>query len=318
MRAMVLPRFGGPELFEERDVPKPSPGPGEVLVRIFASGTNPVDAKIRASGAWAGVTPPAVIGYDASGVVEGAGPGVTDFGAGDEVFFTPEIFGNPHGTYADWTVVPAAIVAPKPRGLSHAQAAALPLAAGTAWDALVRRLALRPGETVLIHGGAGGVGTFAIQIARACGARVIATAGAGNQATLRALGADVCVDYGREDPAAVALRETGGAGVDAVFSTVGGDTILRSLPATRPGGRLATILGVSGDLSAFYPRNLTLHGVFLTREGKRLRELAALVEQGKLSPVVDAVLPLARVGEAHRRLDSGHGRGKIVLEVARG
>lgn len=318
MRAMVLPRFGGPELFEERDVPRPTPGPGELLVRVVVSGTNPVDAKIRQSGGWAGVSPPAIIGYDASGVVEGTGPGVKDLRAGDEVFFTPEIFGNPHGTYAEYTVVPAAIVAPKPRRLSHAEAAAFPLAAGTAWDALVRRLAVRPGETVLIHGGAGGVGTFAIQIARACGARVIATAGTGNQATLRALGADVCVDYTREDPAAVALRETGNAGVDAVFSTVGGDTIAASIPATRPGGRLATILGISGDLSAFYPRNHTLHGVFLTREGKRLRELSALVEQGKLAAVVDAVLPLAQLAEAHRRLDSGHGRGKIVLEVGKG
>jgi NADPH2:quinone reductase len=213
-------------------------------------------------------------------------------------------------------VVPAAIVAPKPRGLSHAQAAALPLAAGTAWDAIVRRLAVRPGETVLIHGGAGGVGGFAIQIARASGARVIATAGTQNQATLRELGADVCVDYTREDVAVTALRETGGAGVDAVLTTVGGDTVARSIPATRPGGRLATILGISGDLSAFYPRNQTLHGVFLTREGRRLRELSALVEQGKLAPLVDTVLPLARVAEAHRRLDSGHGRGKIVLEVS--
>jgi NADPH2:quinone reductase len=315
MRAMILPRFGGPELFEQRDVPAPTPGPGELLVRIVASGTNPVDAKIRASGSWAGVTPPAIIGYDASGVVEGLGAGVKGVKAGDEVYFTPEILGNPHGTYAEQTVVPAAIVAPKPRGLTHVEAAAIPLAAGTAWDALVRRLAVRPGETVLVHGGAGGVGTFAIQIARAAGARVIATAGPENQATLRELGADVCVDYRRDDPAAVALRETGGAGVDAVLSTVGGDTIVRSLPATRPGGRLATILGVSGDLSALYPRNLTLHGVFLTREGQRLRELAALVEQGKLRPVVDAVLPLAKVGEAHRRLDSGHGRGKVVLEL---
>jgi NADPH2:quinone reductase len=316
MRAMVLPRFGGPELFEQRDVPKPSPGPGELLVRIVASGTNPVDAKLRHDGTWAGFRPPVVLGYDASGVVEGAGPGVKEFKAGDEVWFTPEIFGNALGTYAEWNVAPAAIVAPKPRGLTHVQAAAFPLAAGTAWDALVRRLDVRPGETVLIHGAAGGVGTFAVQIARACGARVIATAGPTNQATLRELGADVSVDYTREDPAAVALRETGNAGVDAVFSCVGGDTIARSIPATRPGGRLATILGISGDLSAFYPRNLTVHGVFLTREGKRLRELAALVDQGKLRPVVDAVLPLAQVGEAHRRLDSGHGRGKIVLQVS--
>ncbi len=313
---MVLPRFGGPELFELRDVPAPVPGPGELLVRIAYSGTNPVDAKLRQNGSWAGLVPPVVLGYDASGVVERIGPGVAAFAAGDEVYYTPEIHGNPLGTYAELNVVPAAIVARKPASLSHADAAALPLAAGTAYEAVVRRLALRPGETILIHGGAGGVGSFAVQLARACGARVLATAGPANQETLRALGADVCVDYRSQDPAEVALRETGGAGVDAVFSTVGGDAVRRSLPATRPFGRLATILGVEGDLTPLYARNLTLHGVFLTREGARLRELARLVDQGKLRPIVDAVLPLENVGEAHRRLDSGHGRGKIVLRVA--
>ncbi len=316
MRAMVIPRFGGPELFELRELPAPVPGPGELLVRIRYSGTNPVDAKLRANGSWAGLAPPVVLGYDASGVVERVGPGVAGFAEGDEVYYTPEIHGNPLGTYAELNVVPAAIVARKPASLSHAEAAALPLAAGTAYEAVVRRLAVRPGETVLVHGGAGGVGSFAVQLARASGARVIATAGPGNQETLRALGADVCVDYRAQDPAEVALRETGGAGVDAVFSTVGGETVTRSLPATRPFGRLATILGVQGDLTALYGRNLALHGVFLTREGARLREIARLVDQGKLRPIVDAELPLEKVGEAHRRLDSGHGRGKIVLRVA--
>lgn len=318
MRAMVIPRFGGPEVFELRDVPAPAAGPGELLVRVVASGTNPVDAKLRADASWAGLAPPLVLGYDASGVVEAVGPGVAGLARGDEVYYTPEIFGNRLGTYAELNAVPAAIVARKPAPLSHEEAAALPLAAGTAWDAVVRRLDLRPGETILVHGGAGGVGSFAVQIARACGARVIATAGPENQETLRALGADVCVDYRAQDPAEVALRETGGAGVDAVFSTVGGETVARSFPATRPGGRLATILGARGDLTALYARNLTLHGVFLTREGRRLRELARLVEQGKLRPIVDAVLPLEQVADAHRRLDSGHGRGKIVLRVAGG
>ncbi|BDG05835.1 zinc-dependent alcohol dehydrogenase family protein [Anaeromyxobacter oryzae] len=315
MRAMVIGRFGGPDVFEPRDIPRPVPGPGELLVRVVASGTNPVDAKLRHDGSWARLTPPVVLGYDASGVVEAVGPGVKAFGAGDEVYYTPEIFGNALGTYAEYNVVPAAIVARKPARLTHVEAAAMPLAAGTAYDAIVRRLAVRPGETVLVHGGAGGVGSFAVQLARASGARVIATAGPENQATLRSVGADVCVDYRREDPAEVALRETGGAGVDAVFSTAGGETIARSLAATRPGGRLATILGVSGELSPLYPRNLTLHGVFLTREGARLVELARLVDQGKLVPLVDQVLPLDRVSDAHRRLDSGHGRGKIVLQV---
>jgi NADPH2:quinone reductase len=181
----------------------------------------------------------------------------------------------------------------------------------------VRRLQLRVGETVLIHGGGGGVGTFAVQIAKAMGARVIATAGPSSQETLRQLGADVCVDYTRTDPVKAALAETAGQGVDAVFSTVGGETVFRSQAAARPFARIATILGFEGDLTQLYLKNQTLHGVFLTREGARLRELAALVDQGKLSPVVDAVLPLEQVADAHRRLDSGHGRGKVVLDVSR-
>lgn len=316
MRAIVTPRFGGPESFEVRDVPTPTAGPGQVLVRVIASGTNPVDAKLRQDGTWAGLQPPVVLGYDASGVIEQVGPGVTDFKPGDEVFYTPEIFHNQLGTYAELNVVSTGIIARKPRGLSHEEAAAIPLACGTAWDALVRRLQVRVGETVLIHGGSGGVGSFAVQIAKAMGARVLATAGDSNQETLRQLGADLAIDYQREDVAQIALRETGGQGVDAVFDTVG-KNVIPSIPATRPFGRIATILGFSGDVSAFYPRNITLHGVFLTRERRRLEEMTPLIERKQVRPLIERVLPLEQVAEAHRRLDSGHGRGKLVLSVAR-
>lgn len=317
MRAMVIPAFGGPEVFELREVPHPVPGPGQVLVRVVAAGTNPVDAKIRAAGEWARVVPPAILGYDVSGVIEEVGPGVRDFAPGDEVFYTPEIFGNQFGSYAELTVAAASIVAKKPSRLSHVEAAAVPLAGGTAWEALVRRLRLRVGETVLIHGGAGGVGSFAVQIAKAAGARVLATAGAENQDVLRALGADRPIDYTREDAADVAVSETHGAGVDAVFDTVGGELIAQSLRATRSGGRLATVLNPRGDLSALYTRNLTLHGVFLTREAARLQEMTPLLESGEVTPLVDGVLDLKDVAEAHRRLDTGHGRGKLILSVAK-
>jgi NADPH:quinone reductase len=315
MRAVVLPRFGGIEVLEVRDVPRPEAGPGQLLVRVLASATNPVEAKIRAAGSWARIPLPAILGYDAAGVVEALGAGVTDFKAGDEVFFTPELFGNPHGTHAEYTVVPAAIVAHKPKRLSFEEAAAIPLAGGSAYEAVVRRLQIAAGETILIHGGAGGVGSFAVQIARRAGARIIATAGAANQALLRELGADVAVDYQKEDVSAVALRETGGKGVDAVFDSVGGELIARSLTATRPFGRLATILPPKGDLTHLYIRNQTLHGVFLTRERPRLEALAALVDRGDVKPVIDQVLPLAEVGRAHVRLESGHGHGKVVLRV---
>lgn len=315
MRAVVIDEFGGPEVLQVREVERPEPGPGELLVRIHASGTNPVDAKIRAAGHWAEIPLPAILGYDASGVVERVGAGVDEFVEGDEVFFTPEIHGNRHGTYAEYTVVEAAITARKPARVSHEEAAALPLAGGTAYEAIVRRLQVGPGETVLIHGGAGGVGSFAVQLARRCGAQVIATASRDHHDLLRELGADVCVDYRAEDPADVALRETGGEGVDAVFDLVGGETIARSLRGTRPFGRLATILGPTGDFTPLYLRNQTLHGIFLTREAARLRALARLVDQRKLRPVITRILPLEEVAEAHRRLDSGHGAGKVVLRI---
>ncbi|WP_181706026.1 zinc-dependent alcohol dehydrogenase family protein [Chthonobacter rhizosphaerae] len=314
MRAMVITRFGGPDVFERQEMDRPVPGPGEVLVRVVASGTNPVDAKIRQAGTWAQIPLPAVLGYDVSGVVEAVGPGVSGFRSGDEVFYTPEIFGNRLGSYAEYTVASAAIVARKPKSLSHEEAAGIPLAGGTAWEAIVRRLAVRPGETVLIHGGAGGVGSFAIQFAKAAGARVIATASAGNHQVLRDLGADVALDYRDGDVADRILTEAGGPGVDAAFDTAGGNVGLSTV-VTRPFGRIATILPPTGDLSALYTKNQTLHGTFLTREGARLREMAPLFERGQARVIVDEVLPLEDVGKAHERLDSGHGRGKVILKV---
>ncbi len=317
MRAMVTLEFGGPDIFEERDVQKPEPGPGEVLVRVIASGTNPIDAKLRADGSFAGLEPPVVLGADVSGVVEEVGPGVTDFEAGDEVYYTPEIFGpGSNGGYAEYHVANAEIVAHKSDSLSHEEAAAIPLAGGTAYEAVVRRLGVQVGDTVLIHGGAGGVGSFAIQIARAAGARVLASAGPDNQETLKDLGADVAIDYTQQDVAEVALEDTGGYGVDAVFDTVGGDIIVGSIPATRPFGQLATIMGAQGDLTPLYVNNQTLHGVLLMRERQRLDEMSLLVGRGQLKPLVEETMDLSEVGKAHERLDSGHGRGKTVLKVA--
>jgi NADPH2:quinone reductase len=318
MRAMVIDEFGSPEVLQPRDVERPEPGPDELRVRVIASGTNPVDAKIRAAGRWAGIALPAILGYDVSGVVEAVGSAVEGFAAGDEVFYTPEIFGNRLGSYAEYNVAPAAIVARKPAALSHVDAAAVPLAGGTAWEAVVRRLRLRAGETILVHGGAGGVGSFAVQIAKACGARVLATAGPENQDELRRLGADVAIDY-RADPMLQHVNEaTAGRGVDAVLDTAGGDNIARSLALTRPFGRLACILPPAGDLGALSRRNLTLFGVFLTREHARLEEMTPLLESGRIKPAVAEVLPLEEVRRAHERLGSGHGRGKIVLRVAEG
>jgi NADPH:quinone reductase len=316
MRAMVLPRFGGPDLFELREVDRPAAGPGQVLVRVIASGTNPVDAKLRANGTWANLQPPVILGYDVAGVVEETGSGVQGLEAGDEVWYTPEIFGNPHGSYAEYNVVPAALVARKPDGLSFPEAAAVPLAGGTAWEAVIRRLQLRPGETILIHGGAGGVGSFAVQFAKAAGARVLATASAKHLDVLRELGADLAIDYQGEQVQEIVLAETEGRGADTAFDIEGEDRVARCLPALRPYGRVACILPPQGDLSQLYQKNISLHGVFLTREGRRLEEMRPLFERGQARPLIDAVLPLEEVSTAHKRLDSGHGRGKVVLEIA--
>jgi len=315
MRAVVLDRFGEPGVLRVGEFERPRPDGGEVLVRVYATGANPVDAKIRRAGQWAQIQLPGVIGYDASGTIEAVGPGVTDLAPGDEVWLTPEIFGNRNGSYAEFLVAPARIVARKPTVLSHEQAAAVPLAGGTAWEALVRRLALRPGETVLIHGGAGGVGSFAVQFAKVLGARVLATASASSQQALRQLGADVALDYRADDVFEAAAAENAGAGVDAVLDLVGGDTIARSVEVTRPFGRLATILGAQGDLTPAYLKNHTLFGVFLTRERERLDEMAPVFERGQVTPLLDDVGSLEDIVGVHERLDSGHGRGKVTLRV---
>jgi NADPH2:quinone reductase len=248
-------------------------------------------------------------------VVEKIGPGVADFAPGDEVYDTPEVLGNQRGTYAALNVVAAAIVARKLKNLDYYSAPAIPLAGGTVWEALVCRLQIRLGELVLIHGGAGGLGSFGVQIAKTAGAWVLATAGNSNQQTLRDLKVDLPIDYSKEDVIEVALRVTGGKGVDVVFDTVGGDLVGRSVHATRPLGRLACILPPGGDTSLLYARSLTLHGIFLTRERRRLEEICAVIDQGKLRPIIDEVIPFEEVANAHKRLDSGYGTGKIVLRI---
>lgn len=316
MKAVLLKGFGGLEMLELADLPVPEPGPGEVLVRNLAVAVNPVDAKICAAGRWAGVEPPFVLGYDAAGVVAKVGPGVKGLKEGDEVYYTPEIFGNPHGTYAEYTPVPASIVAKKPKGLSFAEAAAIPLAGGTAWEAVVRRPRVRPGEQVLVMGGAGGVGSFAVQFAKAAGAFVIATASEAHLPTLTALGADLALDY-RGPWAQAVFEATEGEGVDAAFETAGEGLVERVIPVVRPFGRIATILPPQGNLAGLYTKNQTLYGIFLTREEKRLREMAPLFERGQAKPLLDEVLPfsLENLRKAHARMDSGHGRGKIVLTL---
>lgn len=314
MKAMIITAFGGPEVFAAREVARPEPGPGQLRVRVKATSVNPVDFKIRAAGAWAGVVPPAIIGYDVAGVVEAAGAGARRFAAGDAVFYTPEIFGSP-GSYAEYHVVNEDIVAAMPANLSFDGAASLPLAGGTALDAIVGFAKVAAGETVLVHAGAGGVGSLAIQMAVAAGARVLATVSARNADLVRELGAEP-IDY-RAGPFEDAVKAaTGGQGVDFAYDTVGGDTLARSVAVVRPHGKLASIVGTTGDLGGAYGRNLTVYFGFLERSGAKMESLRLLAERKLVRPVIDSVMPLAQVAEAHRRLEAGGVRGKIVLEVA--
>ena len=313
MRAMVIKDFGGPEVFEERDTEKPAPGPNDVLVKVHATSINPVDYKIRQAGSWAGIEPPAVIGYDVSGVVESVGSEVVDFEPGDEVYYTPEIFGG-QGSYAEYHVADAAIVARKPESLTHEEAASIPLAGGTAWDAVVNRGLIEVGETILIHG-AGGVGSLAIQIAVAAGARVYVTCSDYIEPHVKEWGG-LPINYEAEDFRQIIADETGGTGVDMVLDTVGGDTMSKSIEITKPFGRMVNIVGTKADLSSANPSNITVHFLFLQRDRVKLDQLRTMVERGKLEPVIDSVMDLSDVAKAHQKLEDGGVRGKIVLKVA--
>ena len=316
MKAMVLPKFGEAGQFEMREINKPEPSKGEVLVKIIASGTNPVDAKIRANGSWAGITPPVVLGYDAAGIIEKTGEGVEGFKEGDEVFYTPVIHNNQLGTYAQYNVVNASIIAKKPDGISFEEAAAIPLAGGTAWEAVIRKIKIRAGEIILIQGAAGGVGSYAVQFAKVSGARVIATASQNHHEFLNDLGADVVIDYRDNDNVIqTVMDETNGEGADAVFDIQGEEVISRCLPAVKQSGRMSCILPPKGDLRALNYKNVTLYGVFLVRESKRLREMSPLFTNGQVHSVIDKTLPMKDVSKAHKRLDSQHGKGKIVLRI---
>lgn len=314
MKAIVLKNFGTVENFELADVNLRKPKHGEIVVKLKAISINPVDYKIRMNGTWANLKTPAILGYDAAGVVQETGDGVTDFKAGDEVFYTTPIHGNAEGTYAEYNIVDASIVSKKPVNLSFEEAAAIPLAGGTAWEGIVRRLAVRPGETILIHSGAGGVGSFAVQFARLAGARIIATAGRNNLQTLKELGADIAVDY-NEDVTKAVLNATDGLGADCAYDIQGPDIVSRVLPAVRPFGRIACILAPQGALSTLSRNNITLYGIFLMRERKRLEEMKSVFELGRAKPLIGEMFQFGLEGirKGHEKLESGHVRGKIVL-----
>ncbi|MBB4858811.1 NADPH:quinone reductase-like Zn-dependent oxidoreductase [Novosphingobium chloroacetimidivorans] len=291
MKAAVLTRFGGPHSFELRDVAVPEVGPRQVRVRVHATAVNPLDYQIRRGDYTNYVPLPAIIGHDISGVIEELGSDVHEFAVGDEVYYTPKIFGEA-GSYAEQHVADVELVGRKPRNLTHLEAASLTLVGGTVWEAFVQRAQLQAGETILIHGGAGG-----------------------------SLGADEAIDFTAEDYVEAVARVTDGAGVNVIFDTIGGDTLTQSPLALADAGRVVSLVDIAQpqNLIEAWGKNAAYHFVFTRQNRGKLDALTDLVERGLVKPVIGATLPLARMGEAHELLENGSARGlrgKVVIDVS--
>ncbi|WP_405360425.1 NADP-dependent oxidoreductase [Kitasatospora sp. NBC_00085] len=308
MRAVIQKSFGGPEVLETVETERPAPLSGEVLVRVHASGVNPVDLAVRSGALPLLGEPPYGVGWDISGVVEEAAPGAR-FKVGDEVFGMP-FFPRAATGYADYVAVPSRQVARKPATLDHVQAAAIPLAALTAWQGLVDAAQLSEGQRVLIHRAAGGVGHFAVQIAKARGAHVIALASEPKHEFLRGLGADEVIDYRTADYTEV-VRD-----VDVVFDSSSEGT--RALSVLRPGGTLVSImehfkLDLAAEIEA---AGRKFAGVSVEPDYAALEAIAALVDAGRIRPHVAETFPLDDAAKAHELVGSGRVQGKVVLTVA--
>ncbi len=310
MRAATQHSLGGPEVLEVVDLPRPQPRTNEVLVRVRAAGLNPTDWKHRAAGRFLG-QPPFVLGWDVSGVVEAVGVGVARFAVGDEVFGMLS-YPYGHGSHAEYVAAPARVFAKKPAGLDHVEAAALPLVSLTAWQTLIDYAQLTPGQRVLIHAAAGGVGHVAVQIAKAHGAHVIGTASGKKHDLLRRLGADETIDYRTED-----FTETA-TDIDVVLDTLGGDTAMRSLRTLTPGGIAVSTVPVGPDDFTAEATRLGVRALRMLVDSSHadLTAIAGLVDAGRLRPEIAATFPLEEIAAAHRLGETGRTTGKIVITMS--
>ncbi|WP_284742241.1 NADP-dependent oxidoreductase [Amycolatopsis sp. RTGN1] len=309
MRIITQHTFGGPEVLTIVDAPEPRALPAEVLVRVEAIGLNPLEPRLRAGEFPLLGPPPFVLGWDISGVVEEA-PQTWRFRPGDEVFGMP-LFPRAASAYAEVVAAPALHLAHKPASLSHVEASALPVVGLTAWQGLVDLGGVTEGDRVLIHGGGGGVGHVAIQLAKALGAHVITTAGGSKREFVEGFGADEVIDYTAAD-----FTETV-RDIDVVLDTIGGDTVERSLGVLRPGGHLVTAVAEEDtELAAkFEAAGMRFSGIAVDPDPVALRGLVDLVDQGKLRVHVQETFPFDRIADAHRLIERGHLRGKVVLTV---
>jgi NADPH:quinone reductase-like Zn-dependent oxidoreductase len=309
MKAIVVHEYGGPEVLKYEDAPRPEPKENEVLVRVIAAGVNPVDAAARSQkfAQFLHIKLPAIPGYDIAGVVEKAGATVTKFKAGDPVYAYIAL--DKGGAYAEYAVATEEEASVKPKSLTYVEAAAVPLVSLTAWQALIDTANLSAGQTVLIHGGSGGVGSMAIQIAKARGAKVIATASTSNQDLLKQLGADVAIDYTKTKFEDVAKD------VDVVLDSVGKDTLARSYGVVRKGGIIATLVA-EPDQAELDKHGIRGAAISVKPNASELAEITKLIEEKKIKPIVSQVLPLTEAVKAQEQAATHHTRGKIVLRVA--
>lgn len=309
MKAVQINNYGGTGTLVLNDAPRPTAGDGEILIRVQATTVNPFDCAVRAGyvTGWYTYSFPAILGLDVSGVVEEVGPGVSSFAPGDEVYARTDPKSN--GAYAEYVAVPASEVALKPASLDHFQAAALPQVGLTAWRALFDAAQLTEGQTILIHGAAGGVGSVAVQLAKWRGAKVIGTASTHNLDFLRELGVDTAIDY------TTTRFEDEAHAVDVVLDTVGGETQERSWGVLKPGGILLSLVQPPSQETAdkFGVRQQFVGGN--PPAGAILSEIASLVDTGHVKPVVSTILPLKDIQKAHAMVESRHTRGKVVLRV---
>jgi NADPH:quinone reductase-like Zn-dependent oxidoreductase len=305
MRAVSQDVLGGVDVLKVIDAPKPEPGPTEVLVRVHAAGVNPTDWKHRAFGLFLG-QPPFVLGWELSGVVEATGLGVTLHKPGDAVFGMLK-YPQGAGAHAEYVSAPSRYFARKPENIDHVQAAAIPLAGLTAWQALVDTANVQAGQRVLIHAAAGGVGHLAVQIAKARGAYVIGTASEPKHDLLRRLGADELIDYRTTDFAETARD------VDVVLDTIGGEYGPRSVRTLRPGGVIVTI--TPRDVQVPDTPGIRSEVLLVEPDQQAMKELAALAADGRLRAELDTVVPLEEAAKAHERGETNRTTGKIVLTV---
>lgn len=304
MKAIRIHEFGGPEVLRYEEITESQPGSDEVRIRVIAAGVNPIDWKIRRG--YMELPLPMTMGSDVAGVVDAIGQGVDSFQPEDEVFGKASAG---QGGYAEYTVVNSTQIAQKPKSIGFIESAAIPTAGLAAWQSLFDIAGLERGQTVLIHGAAGGVGSFAVQFAKWKGAYVIGTASSKNAEFLKGIGCDEVIDYRNQQFEEIVSN------LDVVLDTIGGDTLERSWGVLKPGGFLVTTVA---SIPEGTPQK---HGVRAERlmtqaDGKELAQIAAIIDERKIKPIVTTVLPLADAQKAHEMSESGHTRGKIVLRIA--